>query len=184
MKRLILSIVISVLVMFLTGCAKPCFYQAGKNIEQSKRDLLQCIQEANDYGNISKNALLSSIAAGIQQKYQPAELTCLCMQARGYRYLDANKLPQNQKRIMVVAPFQKYWAVDGADAASEDRKVLAEQKPQENNPDPHVRKHIKFQARKDASGELIKDASGNYIFAPLYDEEQQEIVSLRQTGGN
>lgn len=184
MKRLILSIVISVLVMFLTGCAKPCFYQAGKNIEQSKRDLLQCIQEANDYGNISKNALLSSIAAGIQQKYQPAELTCLCMQARGYRYLDANKLPKNQKRIMVVAPFQKYWAVDGADAASEDRKVLAEQKPQENNPDPHVRKHIKFQARKDASGELMKDASGNYIFAPLYDEEQQEIVSLRQTGGN
>lgn len=184
MKRFILSIVISVLVMFLTGCAKPCFYQAGKNIEQSKRDLLQCIQEANDYGNISKNALLSSIAAGIQQKYQPAELTCLCMQARGYRYLDANKLPQNQKRIMVVAPFQKYWAVDGADAASEDRKVLAEQKPQENNPDPHVRKHIKFQARKDASGELMKDASGNYIFAPLYDEEQQEIVSLRQTGGN
>lgn len=184
MKRFILSIVISVLVMFFTGCAKPCFYQAGKNIEQSKRDLLQCIQEANDYGNISKNALLSSIAAGIQQKYQPAELTCLCMQARGYRYLDANKLPQNQKRIMVVAPFQKYWAVDGADAASEDRKVLAEQKPQENNPDPHVRKHIKFQARKDASGELMKDASGNYIFAPLYDEEQQEIVSLRQTGGN
>lgn len=183
MKRLILSIVISVLVMFLTGCSKPCFYQAGKNIEQSKSDLLQCIQEANNSGNISKNALLSSIEAGTQKEHQPAELTCLCMQARGYRYLDANKLPQNRKRIMVVAPFQKYWAVDGAGAASEDRKVLAEQKPQENNPDPHVRKRIRYQARKDASGELIKDASGNYIFAPVYEDVQHEIASLRQTGG-
>ena len=184
MKRLILSIVISVLIIFVTGCAKPCFYQAGKNIEQSERDLLQCIQEANNYSNISKNALLSSIAAGIQQKYQPAELTCLCMQARGYRYLDANKLPQNRKRIMVVAPFQKYWAVDGAGAASEDRKVLAKQKPQENNPDSHMRRRIRYQVRKDASGELMKDASGNYIFAPLYDDKQQEIVSLRQAGRN
>jgi hypothetical protein len=28
----------------------------------------------------------------------------------------------------------------------------------------------------------MKDSSGNYIFAPLYEEEQQEIASLRQTG--
>ena len=179
MKRLILSIVIFVLVIFLTGCARPCFYQAGKNIEQCKRDLLQCIQEANNSGYTSKNALLSSITAGTQEKHQPAELTCLCMQERGYRYLDANKLPQNQKRIMVVAPFQKYWAVDGAGAASEDRKVLAEQKPQENNPDSHVRRRIKYKARKNASGELIKDSSGNYVFEPLY-EEQQEIASFSQ----
>lgn len=183
MKRLILSIIISVLVMFIAGCAKPCFYQAGKNIEQSEHDLLQCIQEANNYGNISKNALLSSIAAGIQQKYQPAELTCLCMQAKGYQYLDANKLPQNRKRIIVVAPFQKYWAVDGAGAASEDRKVLSSQKPQEKSPDPHMRRHIRYRVRKDASGELMKDASGNYIFVPVYEDLQHEIASLRQTGG-
>lgn len=181
MKRLILSIVISVLVMFLTGCAKPCFYQAGKNIEQCERDLLQCIQEVSNSGYIFKNALYSSIAAGIQEKHQPADLTCLCMQAKGYRYLDANKLPQNRKRIMVVAPFQKYWAMDGAGKASEDRKVLSEQKPQEISPDSRVRRRIRYQVRKDASGELMKDASGNYIFAPVYDEEQQEIVSLRQT---
>jgi len=182
MKRLILSIVISVLVMFLTGCAKPCFYQAGKNTEQCERDLLKCIQEASNSGYIFKNALRSSIAAGIQEKHQPDELTCLCMQARGYRYLDANKLPQNQKRIMVVAPFQKYWAVDGAGSASENRTILSEQKPQENNPDPHARKRIRYQAQKDASGKLMKDSSGNYIFAPLY-EEQQEIASLSQTSG-
>ncbi|MFC1794937.1 hypothetical protein ACFL3Q_15285 [Planctomycetota bacterium] len=183
MKRLILLIVISVFVMFLTGCAKPCFYQAGKNIEQSEHDLLQCIQEANNYSKISKNALLSSIAAGIQQKYQPAELTCLCMQAKGYQYLDANKLPQNRERIMVIAPFRKYWAVDGADAASEDRKILSEQKPQENNPDTHLRRSIRYQARKDTSGKLMKDASGNYIFAPVYEDVRHEIASLEQTGG-
>jgi len=47
-----------------------------------------------------------------------------------------------------------------------------------------VRRHIRYQVRKDASGELMKDASGNYIFAPLYDDKQQEIVSLRQAGRN
>ena len=183
MKRLILSIVISSLVMSLTGCAKPCFYQAGKDIEQCERDLLQCIQEANNYGKISKNALLSSIAAGIQEEHQPAELTCLCMQAKGYRYLDANKLPQNRERIMVIAPFQKYWAVDGGGAASEERKILSEQKPQENNSDPHVRRSIRYQARKDASGELMQGASGNYIFDPGYVDVRHEIASLKQTGG-
>lgn len=183
MKRLILSIVISVLVIFLTGCAKPCFYQSGKNIEQCERDLLQCIQKANKTGYTSNNALLSSIGAGIREEHQPAELTCLCMQARGYRYLDANKLPQNQKRIMVIAPFQKYWVVDGAGAASENRKILSEQKPQENNPDPHARRRIRYLVRKDASGKLMKDTSGNYIFVPVYEEGQHEMASLRQTGG-
>ena len=182
MKRLILSIVISVLVMFVTGCAKPCFYQAGKNIEQCEGDLLQCIQEASSYGYIFKNELHLSIGEGIQKEHQPVDLTCLCMQAKGYRYLDTNKLPQNQKRVMVAAPFQKYWAVDGAGATLEDRKVSSEQKPQQNGPDPNVRKLTRYQVRKDASGQLMKDSSGNYIFAPLYEEEQQEIASLRQTG--
>jgi hypothetical protein len=182
MKRLILSIIISVLAMFLTGCAKPCFYQAGKNIEQCEGDLLHCIQEASSYGDIFKNELHLSIGGGIQKEHQPVDLTCLCMQAKGYRYLDANKLPENQKRIMVAAPFQKYWAVDGAGEVSESHKVLSEQKPQQNGPDSHVRRRIRYQARKDASGQLMKDSSGNYIFAPLYEEEQQEIASLRQTG--
>jgi hypothetical protein len=183
MKQLILSIIISISATFLTGCAKPCFYQAGKNIEQCECDLLQCIHEANNSGYTSKNALLSSIGAEMQEEQQSAELTCSCMQARGYRYLDANKLPQNLKRIMVIAPFEKYWAVDGAGEASENRKVLSEQKPQKNDPDARVRGRIRYQVRKDASGELMKDASGNYIFTPLYDEEQKEIASFRQTHG-
>jgi len=73
--------------------------------------------------------------------------------------------------------------VDGSGAASEDSEVLAEQKPQENRPDSHVRRRIRYQARKDESGELMKDSSGNYIFVPLYEQQQQEIASLRQTGG-
>jgi hypothetical protein len=40
-----------------------------------------------------------------------------------------------------------------------------------------------YQVRIDASGELMKDASGTCIFAPVYNEGQQKIASLRQTGG-
>jgi len=183
MKKLILSIVISISAVILSGCAKPCFYQAGKNIEQCKRDLLQCIQEANNSSYGTKGTLLSSIEAEIQEEHQPAELTCSCMLARGYQYLDVNKMPQNRKHIMVTAPFQKYWAVDGAGEASENLKILSEQKIQENNPDFDVKRHIRYQVRKDASGELMKDALGNYIFARVYDEGQQEIATSRQING-
>jgi hypothetical protein len=183
MKRLTASIVICILAAFLTGCAKPCFYQAGKNLEQCKHDLLQCIQEANKPDHTSKNTLLSSIGAGMQKGRQPDEFTCLCMRAKGYRYLDINKLPQNQKRIMVAAPFEKYWVVDGAVKKFEDIQIVSEQNNQENRPDSPVKKQIKYQAQKDASGELMKDSSGNYIFAPVYEEEQQEIASLRQLSG-
>jgi len=102
------------------------------------------------------------------------------MQARGYRYLDANKLSQNLKRIMVIAPFEKFWVIDGEGAAPEDNKILSEQKSQENSSDSHGKRYIiRYKVLKDASGELMKDSSGNYIFAPVYDEEQQETASLR-----
>lgn len=68
--------------------------------------------------------------------------------------------------------------MDGAGAASE-------QKPQENNPDPHVKRRTRYRVRKDVSGELMKDVSGNYVFALLYNEELQEIASFtRQAGRN
>jgi hypothetical protein len=183
MKKLILSVVISISAVILSGCARPCFYQAGKNMEQCKRDLLHCIQEANKSGHVSKNALLSSIEAQIQGEHQRAELTCSCMLTRGYQYLDVNKMPQNRKRIMVAAPFEKYWVVDGAGEASEDLKISTEQNFQENKPDSHVKRHIRYEVRKDASGELMKDASGNYIFDRVYDEGRQEIAASRQING-
>ncbi len=173
-------IVFSISGAILSGCAKPCFYQADKNIEQCKRDLLQCVQEANNSRYGSKNTLLSSIEAEMQEEHQPAELTCLCMQERGYEYLDVNKMPQNRKRIMVAAPFQKYWAVDGAGEVSEDLKILSEQKFQENNSDSHVKRHIRYQVQRDESGELMKDASGNFIFFPVYDEGQRVVATSKQ----
>lgn len=180
MKKLIITTVIFISAGILYGCAKPCFYQAGKNIEQCKRDLLQCIQEVNNSGYGPKKALLSSVDAQIQEKHQPDELTCSCMLAKGYQHLDLNKMPQNRKHIMVAAPFQKYWVVDGAGEATENRKIVTEQKVKENNPDSLVKKHIRYQVQKDVSGELMRDATGNYIFAPVYDEGQQARASSRQ----
>jgi hypothetical protein len=183
MRRLTILLVISILAEFPAGCARPCFYQAGKNLDQCKRDLLQCIQQANKPDSTSKNALLSSIGAGIQKGRQPAEFTCLCMRAKGYRYLDINKLPQNQKRIMVAVPFEKYWVVDGTVEESQETQIASEQNVQENKPASPVKKNIKYQVQKDASGGLMKDSSGNYIFVPVYEEQQQEIASLRQLSG-
>jgi hypothetical protein len=183
MRKLILSVIISISAVILYGCARPCFYQAGKNIEQCKRDLLQCIQEANKSGHGYKNALLSSIDARIQEEHRPAELVCSCMLERGYQYLDVNKMPKNRKRIMVAARFEKYWAADGAGEASEDLKIFTEQKLQENNPDSRMKRNIRYEVRKNASGELMKDASGNYIFDRIYDEGQQEIAASRRING-
>jgi hypothetical protein len=182
MKRLIISTVISISAGILAGCARPCFYQAGKNIEQGKRDLLQCIQEANNSGYGSKKALLSSADAEKQDKRQPAEITCSCMQAKGYQYLDLNKLPPNKTHIMVAAPFQKFWLVNGAgNEVSEKHEILSEQKIlskiPKKIPDSPVKRHIKYTARKNKSGELIRDSTGDYIFDPVYDEGQQETAA-------
>jgi hypothetical protein len=128
MKRLTFITVVSILASFLAGCARPCFYQAGKNIEQSERDLLQCIRQANESRYIPQNALFSSPPAGMRKGHQLADLTCSCMRARGYEYLDANNLTPERRRIMVVAPFQTYWVVDGAGVASQGRATVSEQK--------------------------------------------------------
>jgi len=36
------------------------------------------------------------------------------------------------------------------------------------------RKLIGYRARKNASGELMKDASGNFIFVPVYEDELEQ----------
>jgi hypothetical protein len=194
MKRVIISTIISISAGILAGCARPCFYQAGRNIEQAKRDLLQCIQEANNSGYGSKKALLSSADVEKQDKRKPAEIICSCMQTKGYQYLDLNELPPNKTHIMVAAPFQKYWLVNGAvDKVSEKHKILSEQKAPPKSlpkspkkipkkifqkiPDSPVKRNIKYIARKNKSGELMRDSSGNYTFDPVYDEGQQETAA-------
>ncbi|MHC4556501.1 MAG: hypothetical protein ACYTFW_05280 [Planctomycetota bacterium] len=153
MKQLIISTIISVLVMFFAGCAEPCFYQAGKSIEQCERDLLECFYSAHP--------------------------TRLCMEARGYQYLDAKKIPQDSKPKKVVLLFEEnmvsgsrkamseeYWVADGLGAASGNRQVVSEQKPQKSDLSAPSRELIGYRARK--------DESGKYVFIPVYEDEQKE----------
>ena len=135
MKQLILSAIISVLGIFSAGCAKPCFYQAGKSIEQCERDLMQCIYEVEISSYLPHDMLSSPVSAGVQEGFQPTELTCLCMQARGYEYLDASTLPKNRKRMKVITPVENYWVVDGLGVASDAPRALSKQKHQENDPE-------------------------------------------------
>lgn len=135
MKQLILSAIISVLGIISAGCAKPCFYQAGKSIKQCERDLIQCIYILELSSYIPHDLLSSSMSAGMQERILPTELTCLCMQARGYEYLDASTLPKNRKRMKVITPVENYWIVDGLGVASDTPRALSKQKHQENNPE-------------------------------------------------
>ena len=38
---------------------------------------------------------------------------------------------------------------------------------------PNARQCCRHRVKKDASGELVKDASGNFIFVPVYEGEQE-----------
>jgi len=108
------------------------------------------------------------------------------MQDRGYQYLDANTLPQNRNRKKIVVLFQEsadsggrkampkeYWIADGRDMSSENLKLLSDSY-QATEPKTPPRKLIGYRARKNASGELMKDASGNFIFVPVYEDELEE----------
>ena len=162
MKHLVFSIILSVLVMLFSGCSSPCFYQAGKSIEQCERDLLECA-----YSDRS---------------------TSSCMRDRGYKYLDANTLPRNRNRKKIVVLFQEvesadsggrkaipeeYWIADGRDMSSENFKLLSDSY-QTTEPKMPPRKLIGYRARKNVSGELMKDASGNFIFVPVYEDELEQ----------
>jgi len=160
MKHLTFLIIISVLVILFSGCSSPCFYQAGKSIEQSERDLLECA-----YSDRS---------------------TSSCMRDRGYQYVDTNSLPRNSNRKKIVVLFQEsadsggrkampeeYWIADGLDMSSENFKLLSDSY-QTAEPKKPPRKLVGYRARKNASGELMKDATGNFIFVPVYEDELEE----------
>ncbi len=44
-------------------------------------------------------------------------------------------IPKNRKRMKVITPVEDYWVVDGLGVASDDPRVLSEQKQQENDPE-------------------------------------------------
>jgi len=149
MKHLTFSIIISVLIIFFAGCSMPCFYQAGKSIEQCERDLLGCVYSDRP--------------------------TCSCMQDRGYQYLDGNTLPQNRKRKKVVVLFQssagsdngkskpeEYWIVDGRDMSSDNFKIVYEP-GQTTDPNAPSGKVIGYRVRQDSFGKFTK--------TPVYEDE-------------
>jgi len=142
-----LAVVIVISAASFAGCARPCFYQAGKSIEQCKHDLRQCIDQARG-----------------QQKSQSDELTRSCMQAKGYECLDANKVSQNAKRIVVIAPFETYRVLDGLGATSARSAAVAEEKPQESIAEAPAAKKIGYRARL--------DANGRQVITPVYEHEQ------------
>lgn len=104
------------------------------------------------------------------------------MQARGYRYLDANELPRDRKRTKVVVPFGEYWVVDGLDIAAEDRELAAEQEPQESNPDTPVKRRIRYRVKRDSSGKRMTDAYGNFVLVPVQEDERRIAHSGRFGG--
>jgi hypothetical protein len=150
MKHLTFSIIISALIILFVGCSTPCFYQAGKSIEQCERDLLACAYSDRP--------------------------TCLCMQDRGYQYLDANTLPQSRKRKKVVvlsqesvgssdykAMTEEYWVVDGRDVSSDNFKIVVEPGTQTADPNRPPRKLIGYRVRQDDFGKFTK--------TPVYEDE-------------
>lgn len=149
MKHVTLPIVILVSLVSYAGCAKPCFYQAGKSVEQCKRDLVQCIDQAQG-----------------QRKSQSDEQTRSCMQAKGYECLDANKVSQDTKRIMVTAPFETYWALDGLKGTPAGNTAVSQAKPAENDRQTPAARQIGYRARL--------DAAGKYVITPAYEHEQKK----------
>lgn len=147
MKQAIRIVVVCILPACFVGCAKPCFYQAGKSIEQCERDLLECLHSA--------------------------DLTRSYMRGRGYQYVDGNKLPRNCERIKVMTPLGDFWVADGLAIAVKDHEVVSEQGPPESDPNLPAKRRVRYRALKDASGELLKDASGNFIFAPFFENEKE-----------
>jgi len=155
MKHLTFSIIISVLVILFAGCSMPCFYQAGKSIEQCERDLLECAYSDRP--------------------------TRSCMQDRGYEYLDANTLPQSRKRRKIVVLFQEsvgygdrktmseeYWVVDGRDMSSDNFKVVFEPGTQTTDPNAPPRKLTGYRVRQDDLGKFTK--------TPIYEDERKSSV--------
>lgn len=86
------------------------------------------------------------------------------MQAKGYECLDAGKVSQDAKRVVVAAPFETYRVVDGLSAAPSGPAV-AEVKPRESTPQTPAARRIGYRARQ--------DASGRYVITPVYEQREE-----------
>ena len=144
-----LAIVIIVSAVSFAGCSKPCFHRAGASIDQCKRDLLQCIDQAR-----------------VQQNSQVAQRTRSCMQAKGYECLDADKIAPGAKRITVMTSFEMYMVLDGLEAAPAAGTVAAHEEQQQSVPETPQAKPIGYRARL--------DENGKHTLIPVYEHEQMQ----------
>jgi hypothetical protein len=149
MRQVVLAVVTIISVASFAGCATPCFYQAGKSVEQCERDLVQCIDQARG-----------------QQKSQSGERIRSCMQAKGYKCLDASKVSRGAKQIVVIAPFETYRVLDGHSTAPASDTAVAGQQLQQSSPDTPTPQPIGYRARQ--------DATGKYVITPVYRQRQTE----------
>ncbi|UCC98034.1 MAG: hypothetical protein JSW66_19570 [Phycisphaerales bacterium] len=160
MKRVMSVITILVLAVSFAGCSKPSFYQAGKTAAEREHDLQQCIHEAETYGY-----------TGAKGAVRPATLINLCMQAKGYQYLDADKLPQRVDRVKVFS-FADYWLTDSSATVAADDSALAENVPQASAADTRAPECIGYKAQRDEAGKLV--------LIPVYETEQVEDTDSQE----
>jgi len=138
MKDIELSSIIFILGIFVIGCAQSSFCQTGKSIKECECDLIQCVYEVELSKYLPQEMLSSRVCDGVKRGAKPVELNRLCMQAKGYEFLDANTLPKNIKRKKVTTLIEDYWIADGLDVALYGSKVFSEQKDQENDQESKV----------------------------------------------
>jgi len=171
MKHSMRAIVILVLTVSFAGCSKPCFYQAGTSMQQCKRDLLQCIDQAK-----------------MHEKSQAAQQVRSCMQAKGYECLDADRIASGTKRVTVMASFETYSALDGLDAAPASPTVTAQQQPQpqpQNQPEPQVQAQPQPEVQNVPDAPQAKpigyrarlDENGKHTLIPVYENQQTQQPS-------
>ena len=103
MKQRVPRLIVFITVAFIGGCAQPCFYRAGKSLDECRHDLLECLR---------------------------TPYPVLCMQTKGYWYRDAGKLPQSRERAKIVARSGQYWILAGVGMSAETRRVSLEPAPQ------------------------------------------------------
>jgi len=88
------------------------------------------------------------------------------MQAKGYEYLDANKIARGTERITVMASFETYWVLDGLDAAPAGGTLAVQEEPHESAPEIPAAKPIGYRARL--------DENGKHTLIPIYEQGQTQ----------
>ncbi len=102
MKRRVPRLIVCAVAVLVAGCAQPCFYRAGKSLEQCRHDLMECLR---------------------------TPYPVLCMQTKGYQYQDTGKLPPSRERAKIAARSGQYWILAGVDMNPKTQGVSSAREP-------------------------------------------------------